>query len=454
MKRVLSLVLTVVIMFALCMTSFAFEAVQVQEEKYFDGKTLSAYCNTFTHPELKASACYAINLDTGTVVYEKNSKKEVFPASTVKLMTAIVAYENISDLDTEIIVSKDVVRNARGTNMALKEGEAFTARDLLYGLLVRGANDAALALAEHVAGSEKDFCVLMNNKAKELGAQSTVFENVTGFHTPGSITTARDVAIISRYLYYKSDLFQMTDTARYVIEPTKLTNETRTLLNRNRLISRIFEDNYYYSGAHGMSLGSTPEGGACAVSTVTSGDNLTYLCVVMNSTETDDVNYACKDMVALFDYCIDNFSLQSVASTKDLVCEIPVKLAPDTDHMALFPQSDVLALLPNDLDYMKDITIEKRLFSENAKAPVNVSDVFGEIVIKYKDNAVVGRTGLVSTTSVDRSNVLYMLSRIENIVSGVWFKVFAITAVLLFLIYFALTVVFKVRRSKYYGRRR
>lgn len=454
MKRVISLFVIMVIMCVFSVTSFAFETVQIQPEKYFDGKTLSAYCNTFVSPELKASACYAINLDTGTVVFEKNSTKEVFPASTVKLMTAIVAYENIPDLETKITVSNSVVRNARGTNMALKEGEIFTARELLYGLLVRGANDAALALAEHVAGSEKDFCVLMNNKAKQLGAQSTVFENVTGFHTPGSITTARDVAIISTHLYYNHELFEMTDTARYVVEPTKYTNEKRTLLNRNRLISRIFEDNYYYSGAHGMSVGSTPEGGVCAVSTVTSKENLTYLCVVMNSTETEKVNYACTDMVALFDYCVQNFSLQSVASTKDLVCEIPVKLAPDTDHVALFPQSDVVALLPNDLNYIKDVTIEKRLFNEYAKAPVNPSDVFGEIVIKYKDNAVVGRTGLVSTSSVDRSNVLYMLSRIESLVSGVWFKVFGITAVLLFLIYFALTVVFKVRRSKYYGRRR
>ncbi len=454
MKRIYVFLQIIIITVILSTVCFAFENIQVQEEKYFDGKTLAEFSNEFEALDIKASACYAINLNTGTVVYEKNSKQDVFPASTVKLMTAIVAYENIPDLETSITIGRDVVRNARGTNMALKEGEVFTAKELLYGLLVRGANDAALALAEYVSGSEKDFCVLMNDKAKEIGAQSTNFENVTGFHTPGSITTARDVAIIARYLYYCQELFEITDTTRYVIEPTQKTNERRTLINRNLLISRVFSENYYYSGAHGMSLGSTPEGGVCAVSTVTSNDNLTYLCVVMNSTETEDVNYACKDIIQLFDFCIENFSLQSVASTKDVVCEIPVKLAPDTDHIALFPQTDVVALLPKELVYIKDITIEKRIFNEYAKAPVNPSDVFGEIVVKYKDKAVIGRTGLVSVTSVDRSNVLYMLNRIENLVSGVWFKVFIITAIVLFLVYFALTVVFRVRRSKYYGKRR
>ncbi len=454
-NRFLKLLCTLAISTLASCVCFCAPVLSPQPEITFDGMSLTEYASLVDVPDIEGKYAYAINLDTGTVVYAKNSSVKTSPASTVKLMTAITAYENIPDLDVTITASQNAVSKAQGSNMSIKAGESFKASELFYGLLVRGANDAALVLAEHVAGSEKDFVELMNKKAKELGASNTHFENVTGFHTEGSYTTARDMGIIAQYMYYIPTLFDMSNTTRYVVKPTEITKQQRTLINRNMLLSKVISPDYYYASAKGMSLGSTPEGGHCIVSTVTGRNGLSYLCVVLASREENDINYACRDMIKLFDFCLKEFSFMSVASVKDVVCEIPVKNAVDVDHVALFPEKDIQVLLPNDMDFTRDLVSEKRLFSETAYSPVNKGDVFGEIVVRYKNDAAIGTVNLVSNVAVDRSNVLYFFSRIENIVTGTWFKVFAITALLLFAAYFGFSVYVRYfKRNKYTGNRR
>ncbi len=424
-------------------------------EKTFEDKSLAEYASLVDVPDIEGKYGYAINLDTGTVVYAKNAHTKAAPANTVKLMTAITAYENIPDLDVVITATQSAVSNAQGSNMAIKAGESFKASELFYGLLVRGANDAALVLAEYVSGSEQEFVSLMNKKAKQIGANDTNFENVTGFHTANSYTTARDMGIIAQYMYYIPELFDMSNTIRYVVKPTDITNHQRTLINRNMLLSKVISSDYYYPLAKGMSLGSTPEGGHCIVSSVTGRNGLTYLCVVLNSREENDINYACRDIIKLFDFCLEEFSIMSVASVKNVVCEIPVKNAVDVDHIALFPEKDIQVLLPNDMDFTRDLVSEKRLFAETAYSPVNKGDAFGEIVVRYKDEAAIGTVNLVSNVAVDRSNVLYFFSRIENVVTGTWFRVFAITALLLFAVYFGMSVYLRYfKRNRYTGNRR
>lgn len=439
--------------FLILMMSFfvcASENLKAKPEFTFDGLSLAEYAAVEESPEIVGTSAYAINLNTGMVVYEKNSNEIVFPASTTKLMTAIVAFENIPDLQTEITASSEAVKKTQGSNVRIEAGDVYTAEELLYALLVSGANDAALVLAEHVSGSEREFCGLMNQKAKELGALDTHFDNVTGFHADTTVTTARDIGIIGQYFYYIPELFEMSNTTRYN-ESDRL---RRTLINRNLLLSRATTDKYYYSAADGMSVGSTPEGGQCIVSTVSGKDGQIYLCVVMNSSETSEENFAYSDIISLFEFCLENFSYQLVASTSDVMCEIPVNNAVDIDHIALFPETDIKMLLPNNLDYANDISLERRMFKEEADAPVNRKDAFGEVVVKYKNEIAVGRARLVSDVTVDKSNVLYFLSRVEKIVTGKWFVTFAVTAVILFVVYFGFSVYYRYfRKNKYTGNR-
>ena len=450
MKKIKIALLLLLIINLFAVLVYADAEVTAKPEFTFDGKSLAEFASVEEQPEIIGQSAYAINLNTGTVVFEKNSSDIVYPASTTKLMTAIVAYENIPDLDVVVKASENAIKKTQGANVRISAGEEYTARELLSALLISGANDAALVLAEHVSGSESEFCKLMNEKAKQLGAVNTNFDNVTGFHKDTNVTTARDIGIIAQYFYYIPELFKMSDTARF----NGSDRLKRTLINRNLLISRASTDKYYYSLASGMSVGSTPEGGHCIVSTVNSKDGQIYLCVVMNSVEKDNVNYAYKDIVSVFEFCTKNFSYQTVASTNDVMCELPVSNAIDVDHFALFPDSDVNMLLPNNLDYVNEISLEKRIYADSAEAPVNRKDVFGEVVVKYKDTVAVGRAKLVSDVSIDKSNVLYFFSRIEKMVTGTWFIAFMIVAVVLFGAYFGISVYYKYfRRNKYTGNR-
>lgn len=420
-----------------------------KKEFTFDGMSLAEFASVQGQPEIKGKSAYAINLNTGALVFEKNADEVVYPASTVKLMTAIVAYENISDLEVMITASSTAVNKTHGSNIRIEAGEEYTAQELLKALLISGANDAALVLSEHVAGSEEEFVKLMNEKAKELGLQNTNFSNVTGFHDENMYTTARDIGIIGQHFYYISELFDMSNEKSFKTDRIK-----RTLVNRNYLLSRAFTENYFRSDAAGMSVGSTPEGGNCIVSTVTGNDGQVYLVVVMNSPEIEEINYVYEDVESIFDFCTDNFSYQTVASVKDVMCEIPVNNAVDIDYFTLFPDTDIKMLLPNDLDYASEIHLEKRLFKDEANAPVNRMDVFGEVVVKYRDTVPVGRAKLVSDVSVDKSNVLYFLNRIERIVTGKWFVAFFVTALVLFAVYFGMSVYYAYfRKNRYTGNR-
>ena len=409
-------------------------------EKLYDGKTLCEYAGISDVPDINGYGAYVCNLETGSVIYSKNEKNAVYPASTAKLMTAIVAYENIPDLSVTVTASQSAVSATKGSNMAIKVGESFTAEQLLYGLLVTGSNDAANVLAEYVGGSIADFCDMMNAKAQELGANATHYTNPTGLHDEQMKTTTKDTALIAGYFYYINTLFEMSNTTRYIIEKTAFTDRQRILLNRNLLISRVRSEKYYYSPAMGMSLGSTPEAGECIVTCAQDTSGLTYLCVVMGSYADEENDMACVDAANLLQMCLDTFTYSSVLSQKTLFCEIPVRLAVDTDYVTLLPREDVQALLPKDFDYAADISIEPRVNDDYATAPIYEGDVFGEAVVKYKGETVLGSVALVASRNIDKSNVLYLLDRAERLVLGKWFRVFAISAAVLFVLYFLLSV--------------
>ena len=197
--------LTVLIIFITVLQFFCHavdDTISSKPEFTFDGKSLCEYASLENIPSVEGYSAYAINLNTGTVVYDKKPDDKVYPASTTKLMTAIVAYEHIPDLDVEITATDYVVKNTQGANVRIEAGEVYTARELLNALLIEGANDAALMLAEYVSGSEQEFCVLMNEKAKSIGAVNTHYDNVTGFHSDTTVTTARDTGLIAQYFYY------------------------------------------------------------------------------------------------------------------------------------------------------------------------------------------------------------------------------------------------------------
>ena len=421
------------------------QAVPMSEVRY-GGKTLSEFAG-LSLPSLEAYSAYCIHLESGSVMAEVHAEDPVYPASTVKLMTALVVSDQIKDLDLMVTVTQDAVRATKGSNINLKEGEQLSVHDLLCALLISGANDAALVLAEYTAGGVAPFCELMNQKAQSLGALHTVYSNPTGLHEEEMVTTAHDMAIIARAFYYNNTLAEMTNISRYDVPATNL-SPARVLLNRNEFVSKARSSANYYPNALGLSSGSTPEGGMCLVTTASKGGH-TYLCVVMNSAEVEGVNFAYADAKAILDFCFEHFDYKMVANSKNMVCEIPVTLASNTDHVAVFAKEDLEALLPVDLAFQTDIRLERLIYEEPIAAPITKGQKCGELVVYYKNDVILGKTDLVALNNIDRSNLLYFFNRIETFLNGRWFRVFMIAAILLFLLYLILSFSIRARRRRY-----
>ena|GEM_PF-364362 len=416
---------------------------------FFDGKSL-ATAGGVEVPETTCYSAFVINLETGSVIFTKHENDFVYPTSTTKLMTALVALENIPDLNTVYTASENAVKITEGTHIGIKAGEQYTANDLLHALLIGGANDAANVLAESVGGSVDNFCKLMNDKAAKLGALKTHYTNPTGIHDPDMVTTANDTALIATAAYYNNTLFEITNTGRYELPKSNLRKDPLFVYNRNSFISQTRGTEYYYQGALGLNSGSTAEGGWCLVTTAAK-KGLTYLCVVMNAKE-DTVKKTVSsysDAKALLDMCFANFANQKVVSPKKLICEIAVKNSAEVDHMTLYPKDEIQVLLPVTLNSKTDLKLDSLVYNEHVSAPVKKGDTFGELTVLYKGTVILGKTKLVAQTEIDRSNLLYFFSSVEEFLQSRWFRATALVAVILFLLYLALAFTIRLRGNKY-----
>jgi len=262
----------------------------------------------------------------------------VYPTSTVKLMTAIVAYEKLSEnLDMKITVTKDMLKEVAGNNIGLSEGEIVTAEQMLYVLLVNSANDAAIILAYAAYGSIEAFVAQMNEKASQLGAYDTYYANPTGMHNDAMVTTARDTAIIAKYAYSIPMLIEITSTPKYVMEATNV-SDYRNIYNRNCLISKYYNTSYYYDKAIGMNAGSTNQGGYCIAAVAEDPANgLTYLVVIMDAGGDDGTIYSYINAIELFDWAFEAYRYTEVLSTSRFVCELKVELSSTLDYVTLVP---------------------------------------------------------------------------------------------------------------------
>lgn len=243
---------------------------------------------------------YAVvmDADSGRMLYEKNSLKIVPMASTTKIMTAILAIEN-SSMDEPVTVSKRA-SSIHGSTIGLKTGEKLSMEEILYGLMLRSGNDCAIAIAEHISGSVEKFVDLMNSKAFEIGAFNTHFSSPHGLDSNGHFTTARDLALITRYA------FQYGIFAKIVSTKTITFNygSKRSFHNTNKLLWSI-------EGADGVKTGYTGKAGRCLVSSV-SRNGRRFICVVLNSQNRWEdskklLEYAYSNYTEKIDIEADNF---------------------------------------------------------------------------------------------------------------------------------------------------
>lgn len=241
-------------------------------------------------PDLTAASAVLMDVASGRLLYAKDADVQRAPASLTKVMTCLLALE-AGGLDDVVEVS-DRAASVGGSSVWLEPGEKQTMRDLLYGLMLRSGNDAAEAIAEHVAGSADDFAVLMNRRAEEIGATATHFRNPHGLPTPGHYSTAADLALITREALLRPDFREIVATRSHVI-PWPGQPWDRVVYNENRLL-------WLYPGADGVKTGWTEEAGRCLIGSATR-EGWQLLAVVLDAPEM------WTDVMQLLDWGFNSF---------------------------------------------------------------------------------------------------------------------------------------------------
>jgi len=360
-------------------------------------------------PTLKAEAAILIDGKTGNVLYEKNAEKKMYPASTTKIMTAIIALEKVTagEISLEQPVTYTETANSTmaldGSNIALKVGETMTLGDLLKGLLLASGNDAAAIIAENISGSIDAYVELMNKKATELGLKNTHFVNPHGLHDSEHYTTAREMAIIAREAMKNEEFRSIVECAHIRLAATNMSEE-RYYINTNNLVSRMRYPYYFYDKATGIKTGSTTEAGYCLVSSAADKDK-EVISVIF---KTDAMSTSHEDSKKLLEYGITSFSNVRFAKIDDIYGDVNVKQAADgTDHVLLSAKDNLEILFPKNVSVDE---VEKTVeVPEKVYAPIKKGQEIGKLKFVY-NSQIIGSVPLVSTIDVKRHFLGFLMS--------------------------------------------
>lgn len=324
-------------------------------------------------PELNSKGVVLLDSDTGQVLYSKDGEHQFFPASTTKIITALIVLEKCK-LDEVATVSKTAAE-IDGTSIGLKEGEQFKVEELLLGLILESGNDCAIALAEHVSGSIEEFAKLMNAKAKEIGANNSNFKNPSGLPDPEHVTTAHDLALFMKEVTKNPEFIRIARTNSIQMSPSNINGEQRWLNNHNYIINP--NSSYYYKYSVASKKGYTTKANFTNVISAEK-DGHTLIGAFLNG---EGINQVYADVAKLFDYGFDNFEKiqlytagQEIGST-ELKDDIVVPLISEKDVFFTCLKDDK-PNLKYSLDYKIPDNLSKRELKTgdeivNAKIMVN-----------------------------------------------------------------------------------
>lgn len=337
-----------------------------------------------------------MDYDSSRILYEKNSNEKLYPASTTKIMTAILAIE-LGNMDDIVEVDEEVIKRSEGSSIALDYDEEMRFEDVLNGLVLASANDAANAIANHLSGSIDSFVALMNAKAIELGAMNTNFVNPSGLHDDNHYTTASDLYLIARYAMENETFRDYVSKTEYTIPPTNKKDEARLLHTTNKFLygrERMDLDGEIvpieYRGIKGIKTGTTPEAKNCLIS-YAERDGKKIISIVLKS-EGKQV-YA--DTVKLLDYGFDNFDPTFLGHTNEFIKNIDLEEG-SLPYVSTVLKGDVYYLLKSD----EADRVEKNIkFKDEIIPPLAKGDVLG-VAEYYLDGNLIAKEDIVSTIDV------------------------------------------------------
>ncbi len=295
-------------------------------------------------PSIMGESGIVMEVSTGAILYQKNMHDIHYPASITKIMTVLLAIENCEMDEIVTVPPEAVYMEDKGSHIALDAGEQLTVEQCLYAIMLASANDAAYALAEHVGGTYENFICMMNEKAKELGCENTNFTNPHGLPDENHVTSAYDMALITKAAL-QCDMFQaVSGTSYYEIPPTEHQKDLICMYNHHKMIGKTeFQNEEVFAGKNGY----TDAAGHTLVTCAKRGD-MVIICVVMQ----DQGEYVYQDTLELLNYGLDGFSKEKISEDKAFFEEMLKKENPNFENcfISKFDVDNSYVIIPKEAD--------------------------------------------------------------------------------------------------------
>ena len=337
-----------------------------------------------------------IEYSTGEILYKKNANQRMAPASMTKIMSLLLIMENIESGRlkwNDIVVASKNAASMGGSQIFLEANEVMSVEDLVKGICIASGNDATVALAERIAGTEAAFVKMMNNKARELGLKNTNFVNSTGLDAENHYSTAYDMAIMAKELIKYEKILEYSSIYEDYLR--KNTDNSFWLVNTNKLVR-------YYSYIDGLKTGYTGDAGYCLTATGKK-KGMRLITVVMNADTTQNRN---KDTIAMMDYGFNMYSIERVVKSNEILGTIKVNLG-KIEKVPYGILTDI-TVLNNNQNEKRNITYD--IVAEEAVAPVKVGDEVGKLNV-YENDDFKYSVPLVVIDNVSKANIFTMFFR-------------------------------------------
>lgn len=400
---------------------------------------LSTYSPSYADDlNLSGESAILIDVDTLEILYSKNPHQKLYPASTTKIMTGILAIE-LGNMDDIVTVDQEVVDLTDGSHIALEPGEELSLEHLINALLIESANDAALAIAKHISGSIDEFVKLMNEKAKAIGALNTNFVNPNGLPHEEHLSTAYDLALMAKYAMENETFREIVKNYTYTIPITNKKSQERNLWSANRLLystERInvngTQTTIKYEGVNGVKTGYTIAAGQCLVTSYEK-DGHKLIAVVLKSSGKNIYS----DIHKLLNYGTNNFEKVKIGYGNKFIDNFPVENGV-IPFVAGITKSDTYYIA----EKSKVDLIEEKITKNTLEAPISKGQVIGKVEY-YLDGRKISETDIISTMDIDLIPVPTLLDKIKS----KWYLI-------VFLLLFLIRLWNLNRRRKRYRRRR
>ena len=403
MKRKFYIIINFLFLFIIILNTFSF-GLSYLEIPVWNESNLSTEVSTLSSKKvitdkdllsLESTSAILIEESTGNILYEKNPHEKLYPASTTKIMSILIIMDNIKEgkisFEDKVACSEEA-SNMGGSQIWLSTNETLTVHEMLKAICVVSANDCVYAMAEHIAGSEEAFVVLMNEKAKKLGMNNTTFKNCHGIDEKGHLTTAYDISLMARALITNHPEIKEYTT----IWMDSLRNNESQLVNTNKLIRT-------YEGATGLKTGST----SLALYNLTASatrNNLSLISVILKA-PSSEIRF--KEAKLLLDFGFNKYTNKVLNNKDDFHSNIPIsKGIKDSIDLIFEETTSVLIDKTNSNNIKSTINI-----NENISAPIYTNDILGKIDYKLNNNTI-SSVNLIANEDVPKKTFIKFTSEL------------------------------------------